>query len=184
MKLTTSSSCPNEMWISTFNFRDATTARMARTTPPEIHDMQKNKSTHTQQHQRIQQIISHMPATNRNCLHSTKQHPNKHFRPTGANWLWQLCVCVCVRAITITKPLNKTKQWHNYDNHNRKNSNNNQNHNHNNNNNNHNNIHHNDNDDDGDDENHTHKPTNIIVRIAITKCIQTYNNTHTNTHKC
>ena len=55
----------------------------------------KRESTHTQQHRRIQQMVSHMPETNRNCSHSTKLHPNKHFRPTGANWLWELCVCGC-----------------------------------------------------------------------------------------
>ena len=72
------------MWISIFYFQDATTARIARTAPPETHMIRgKRESTHTQQHRRIQQMVSHMPETNRNCTHSTKRHPNKHFRPTG-----------------------------------------------------------------------------------------------------
>ena len=84
------------MWISIFYFQDATTARIARTAPPETHMIRgKRESTHTQQHRRIQQMVSHMPETNRNCTHSTKLHPNKHFRPTGANWLWALCARDC-----------------------------------------------------------------------------------------
>ena len=39
--------CPNEILISNFNFQNATTAHMARATPPEIYDTrQKGINTH------------------------------------------------------------------------------------------------------------------------------------------
>ena len=96
MKLKAFNSSPNEMWISIFNVRDATIARMARTTPPEMHMIRgKKESSHTQQHQRIQQMISHMPAKIATAYIQRNYIPTNILGPPGHGC--SNCVRVCVR---------------------------------------------------------------------------------------